>query len=660
MAPLLFEMSDQSLTTAATGGSSAWRRPGLPVLLLLSVLGLTYACYQPGLGGPLLLDDFWNLQPLAEGTGIDSWSAVRNFVFANDSGPTGRPVAMASLLLDSTQWPPDVSALKTTNLLLHLACGLALAGFALQLFRTLRMARDQAALLAIAVAALWLLHPLQVSTTLYVIQRMTQLMTLFTLLALICYCHGRSVIDTDRRRGLLWLAVSLLPFGLLAVLSKENGALLLLLILLCEKLLFATRPLDPWFRRWLNFGVVLPLGVVLAYLLATLPAALAGYEMRHFSLAERLLTESRVLVDYLANILLPNAGVGRLYFDDLVVSRSLIAPPLTIVAVLAIGLLLTAAGWLRKRQPMLSFAVLWFFSLHLLESTYLPLELYFEHRNYLPMMGPLIAVVWYGWRAVLWSRQRFPARAVGTAVVLAAVALVAYLSLLTAGLSQQWSDGYALHARWADEQPASIRAQQTFAGYLQARGEAQAAMARIDQARQVNPDEVTVLLNQWLHGCANGLSSPVSLADIASRSSLEHYHDDVNSYLRTLIQYLLEQRCEFPDTAVLVALFERIGELPLSDRKRSGYHVFFADLYIHLRQLDPALINLSRAFDYRAYPGFPVRQAILSATAGRFSDALIFLERARQANAERNWLLPSIDAEIERLERDFRGRLAPR
>ena len=110
---------------------------------------------------------------------------------------------------------------------------------------------------------------------------------------------------------------------------------------------------------------------------------------------------------------------------------------------------------------------------------------------------------------------------------------------------------------------------------------------------------------------------------------------------------------------MLVSLFERIGELPMSDRKRSGYHVYFADLYIHLRQLDPALINLSQAFNYRPYPGFPLRQAVLSASAGRFADALIFVDRARQANADRNWLLPSMAAEIDRLQAEFQARIEP-
>ena len=57
--------------------------------------------------------------------------------------------------------------------------------------------------------------------------------------------------------------------------------------------------------------------------------------------------------------------------------------------------LIGSAVYFRKTQPVYSLAVFWFFAMHLLESTYLPLELYFEHRNYMAMIGPLIAIAWY-------------------------------------------------------------------------------------------------------------------------------------------------------------------------------------------------------------------------------------------------------------------------
>ena len=42
-----------------------------------------------------------------------------------------------------------------------------------------------------------MLHPLNLSTTLYVVQRMTQLMTLFSLASLWSYCAGREALPLD-------------------------------------------------------------------------------------------------------------------------------------------------------------------------------------------------------------------------------------------------------------------------------------------------------------------------------------------------------------------------------------------------------------------------------------------------------------------------------
>ena len=121
---------------------------------------------------------------------------------------------------------------------------------------------------------------------------------------------------------------------------------------------------------------------------------------------------------------------------------------------------------------------------------------------------------------------------------------------------------------------------------------------------------------------------------------------------------MLQRKCQYPDEATMVSLFNRIGEFPLPDLRRAGYHFYFSDLYVYYGRLNPALINLTQAFATNPIVQIPIRQALLSATAGNFSDALVFISRAREADLNRNPLLPSAMAEIELLEADFRRRLA--
>lgn len=620
---------------------------------LIAILACCYLIYSPGFSGPLVLDDQWNLQPLGEAGGVNTLDNFLRFVFANDSGPTGRPVSMLSFLIDAQDWPVNVPALKYTNLMIHLLNGLAFCWFVILLGRLTRLSMNQVAILGLLSAALWLLHPFNVSTTLYVVQRMTQLMTLFSLAALICYLYGRQIIEINKRRGLLLLCLSLFPFGLLAVLSKENGALLLLLIVVLESTVQQGVQGGHWFRLWYRAGVLLPLAVVIGYLLFSVSADLEIYDTRHFNLTERLLTETRIIWDYIANILLPNTLGAGVFHDDFEISRGLFAPITTAYAFLALAVLISSAFYLRKIQPVFSFAVLWFFSAHLLESTYLPLEPYFEHRNYLAMMGPLFAIFWYlnHFNSKLAAMQ-------SRGLVASIVAVLLWCATLTYQQATLWGNTLALHTRWALEKPASVRAQLSLADTLKYLNEPEIAMERLQVAHAHHPRELTVLLYMWNLACEYGLPAPYSLEQIGAFPNLEYVRDDVNHHLKILLENLTQRRCVFPDESVMVSLFERIGEFPMPDFRKAGYHFYFSDLFVLYGKLNPALINLSRSFEAKPDARIPIRQALLSASANNFADALVFIGRAREADAKRNPLMPASEAEIDQLEADFRRRIS--
>ena len=302
---------------------------------------------------------------------------------------------MLSFLIDAQSWPANIASFKYTNIMIHVLSGLMLCWFVSELMQILGLSAQRSALLSLLVAAIWLLHPFNGSTTLYVVQRMTQLMTFFALASLLCYLKGRRLVLSNPKKGLLLLCLCLFPFALLSVLSKENGALILLLIVVLEISVFRSKPKNAVLTLWFRASILAPLAVFGIYLLLSFPDAVAAYEFRHFSLYERLLSESRIIVIYLGKILVPvDAGVS-LFRDDLPISESLFNPLSTFFCVFLLVGLVTAGLYWRKTQPMLFFGIAWFFVMHLLESTYLPLELYFDHRNYMSMIGPIITCVWY-------------------------------------------------------------------------------------------------------------------------------------------------------------------------------------------------------------------------------------------------------------------------
>ena len=634
---------------AGTGG--AVRRTAiLQGIALLVLLLITTWIYWPGLSGPFVLDDYENLNPLGAGAGVMDLQSMLTFVFGNHSGPSGRPVAMLSFLIDGQNWPPYVASFKYTNILIHLLCGVVLYWFCIHLFRQCSPAAKNYTWLALAVCALWLLHPLNVSTTLYVVQRMTQLMTLFALASLLCYVAGRSLMLTRPRQSLLLLGLCLIPFGLLSVLSKENGALLLLLIVIMESTFFVAAAKSRWFKTWYWLGVLLPLAIVVAYLLYKIPDASAGYDTRSFTLGERLLTQLRIVSIYISEIMLPNSVGAGLFHDDIRVSTSLFRPISTLASALFIGSLLASGLVLRRKLPVYSFGVLWFFAMQLLESTYMPLELYFEHRNYMSMIGPLIVIVWYA-NIYIGQIQKDVLRKLVPGVCFCLLSIMAWLSWQ---LSVLWGDTGDLFAHWALEKPASSRAQVHWADYLAVNGAPEAGLTRLMIAHEHYPREISLLLHTWNLSCQHDLKPPFTLKQISETEGLEHYRETIGTQLRVLLQNYLTSSCAYPATEEVVALFDRISLLSMSSTERAVYHLLFSDLYVSMRQLDPALIQLSLSF--RSFPssGLIIRQAVLVADAGNYVDGLVFLGRARAAEKDRKLFVSSNLSEIDRLERDFK------
>jgi len=106
-----------------------------PVSVLIALAALCFFCYLPGLHGGFLFDDYPNLKDLGIYGGVTDWETFKSFVLNGFSGPTGRPIALASFLLDDNTWPSYAPWFKTTNLLIHELCGLLLCWSILLLLR---------------------------------------------------------------------------------------------------------------------------------------------------------------------------------------------------------------------------------------------------------------------------------------------------------------------------------------------------------------------------------------------------------------------------------------------------------------------------------------------------------------------------------------------
>jgi hypothetical protein len=310
------------------------------------------AIYWSGLHGGFFFDDGPSIL-LAQGVRLErlSLESIHQALVSGGAGPSGRPVAQLSFALNYYFSGFDPFVFKASNLAIHFACGFLVFALALRLLiAAAPAAKHRNALIASgAVAALWLLQPIQLLPVLHVVQRMTSLSAFFLLAALLLHICGRERGD---RKGSAWMLLSWGILWPLSFLSKETGALFPLFVLAWEVILrrASTGKLDRFARGFVAL-VSLALAAVAAYLLLGGAQWLwAGYDLRSFSLVERVLSEARILWFYLGLMIAPRIDAFGLYHDDIAISTGLLSPWTTLPALLGLAGLVWLAWRLRKAR----------------------------------------------------------------------------------------------------------------------------------------------------------------------------------------------------------------------------------------------------------------------------------------------------------------------
>ena len=484
----------------------------LPLLVATAIWA-----YAPGLSGDFLFDDFANLTALGATGPVDDWPTFWRYITSGNADPTGRPLALLSFLIDGNNWPADPYPFKRSNLILHLFNGLLLGTVLWRLGRI--VAPDQlqrAAAAALLGSAIWTLHPLMVSTTLYVVQRQAMLPATLVLLALHGWVSGRQLLlNGSQHRATLCMLTSVGAGSALAILSKGNGILLPALIGTIEIGILRSWPDPTPARRLTQLRLILlwiPSLLVAGYLLSRIPGAIeATPKFRPWTLGERLLTQPRVVLDYLGLLIVPRPFTAGLYNDNIAVSTGLVSPWTTLPAMLIVASM-PVAGWLaRKRQPLVASAVFFFCVGHALESTVIPLELYYEHRNYLPSLLLF-------WPAAWWLTQ--PGKHKGMRMG-ASMLIVATLAGMTHARADLWGNDEEQALVWAALNPASPRAQATAALHEMQQGRPDLAYKRLSALPEGLLLQPQIALNRLNAACLSGRASEndIAMAEHALRQA---------------------------------------------------------------------------------------------------------------------------------------------
>ncbi|MFH1216149.1 MAG: hypothetical protein V1706_06585 [Pseudomonadota bacterium] len=397
---------------------------------------------------------------------------------------TTRPVAMVSFALNYYFHQYAVAGYHVVNILIHIATGIFLYFFIKSTINlpSLKDRYGHNRYLALVVALVWMVNPLHTQTVSYIVQRMNGLAAMFYILSMLCYVQARIADGQPVKRTLLSACCGL--SALFALGSKEIAATLPFFILLYEWFFFQEMS-----RKWLRTAsfilaaILVATGALFFLFPQFLPAGILtkGYEPYPFTMGQRLLTESRVVMLYLGLLFFPHPS--RLNLDyDFPVSYSLFQPSTTFLSILCILSLILVAVCIASREPLLSYCILWFFGNLVIESTVIPLDLVFEQRTYLPSMLVILLVVLLVER--FWRVYPLPK-------LIAFFLVVAVCSFWTVERNRDWSNALTMMIDNAEKSPDKARPAYNVACEFAKAGKVHEALVWLERA--VGKDD----FNRW-------------------------------------------------------------------------------------------------------------------------------------------------------------------
>ena len=298
-----------------------------------------------------------------------------------------RPLAYATFALNYHLGGADVQGYHIVNFAIHFSAAFFLF-LLIRVTLTLPAMKERYGSIAYPVSLLssflWATSPLHVHAVTIIVQRMASLAGLAYVASLYFYVRARTANTGQYRIAFYFLCGA---SALAAFATKENTAVLPLTFLLYD-LFFIQGISAVSAKRALKWSV-LPIAVVVVLGLIYTDFSLQRetYEagVRPFSPIERLLTQTRVFFLYVSLLLYPIPS--RLTFlHDIEISQTIFDPWTTFVAIVGIVLCPLFAVLKARKYPLLSFSILFFLLNHLVEGTVIPLELIYEHRNYIPSM----------------------------------------------------------------------------------------------------------------------------------------------------------------------------------------------------------------------------------------------------------------------------------
>jgi len=401
--------------------------------------------------------------------------------------------------------------------------------------------------------------------------------------------------------------------------------LLPLLIGVVEATIFATRQdrsavLN---RYWVSVFVIAPSAVILLYLIriGLTPTFFDIKPPRDFSIYERVLTQPRILFDYLQNWFLPKLYTVGVFQDHYPKSTGFFSPISTALSVLLHALIISISLLYRRKWPLFAFAALFFYASHVLESSVINLELYFEHRNYTPaafLFLPLIAIL-----------RKKAKKEVFIAVALTGMIVLAGFTRYSASV---WADYSSMVEVAAQKAPLSPRAQGQYAADLYNAERYDESLLVVERGIENMPDSALLRLTKTSILCKLGLLDDSDVGKAAAVISTAVYDPRSISIYTTLTSSVANGECPKASLDALQMMYVNMLQVPKNSNPTSlrfsqiQYFIGFIDVFSN--RPSQAVKAFEASLGARPGAGHAMMMAALMASNEFHDEALYLSDRA--------------------------------
>ena len=584
----------------------------LHVGLFLFLFVIVISIYANSLNVPFIFDDEKNISHV-EAIHISDlkFNTLRNVV--TEARLPTRLVANISFAINFYFDKLNVYSYHVVNILIHFINGILVYFLARLILQRHPIKDDRVIspvfLIAAFAAGIFIAHPIQTQSVTYIVQRMNSMATLFYLLSLCVYIVARQIDGTKWLKIVLYITAIFSWF--LSLGCKEIAVLLPITILMFEWYFF--RNLEwSWLKQnlpFMLFAVLLIVSSAYFYLGGSpITTIQEGYNARDFTMYERLLTQSRVIVFYLGLFILPLPSRLNL-IHEFPISSSLFDPVTTAIAIIFHILVLGIAILYARKYRLISFCILWFY-LHLsIESTLIPLEIIFEHRLYLPMAGLAIASAYLLINALINYKNT-------TGIV--CMLIIFLLGMGTHIRNETWKSTELMWRDVINKNPASHRAHYNLATELSKKGRVGESFIHFKRAIRLKPDHANAHIN-----FANALKKIGDLDNAIRHYTIASHITPDNFLLHYNMAHALSLDGKYNDA--INSYKKSISLVP--DYSPTHYNI--AEIYGVLNEF-----KLARAHFYKSIEYDPsladafVQIGVIDAKQGNYDSAVIHFNKA--------------------------------